>query len=500
MKSAGLQMPMVKAFRRGVVNQDVMDIIEMNVRMPERAMGDLRAQIAAVRTGERHFLELMKKYGREAVIRSIEAIKDHSEAVVRERLMQIPDGIYEAESFMDDDGVSAGERIPIRVKVTVAGDQMTIDLSDVSPQVRGFYNSGETAGRSCCQVAFKCLTSALDYPINDGSFRPLEIILPPGRVVSAVKPAAMRYWMTFPMTVIDTIFKALAGAIPDRTIAGHHADLLIAKINGLHPRDGRLFLYLGGLIGGGWGAKLTEDGQSATIAINDGDTHNGPTEQVEAKYPLLVEEYALRPDSGGPGKYRGGLGTSHRVRIQSNVMINAQIERVNCRPWGLSGGLSGAGNQITIQREGEGEQFFPSGKVFTYPLNRGDRYTLRSGGGGGFGSPLERDLGSIEHDLLQGYITPELAERAYGAVLDLETLSVDRAASEERRQSMRGTGLPEDEDGLPADGRDLPPVRDLHAHRDHLHHPSIELEGLGDLSADEAYELRLQLALARRCC
>ncbi len=189
----------------------------------------------------------------------------------------------------------------------------------------GFYNSGETAGRSCCQVAFKCLTSPLDLPINDGQFRALEIVLPPGRVVSALKPAAMRMWMTYPMTIIDTIFKALAPAIPDRIVAGHHADLVVGRVNGRRPKDDSFYIYLGGLIGGGWGAKHNSDGCNATIAMNDGDTHNGPSEQVEAKYPLLVERYALRADSGGAGRFRGGLGCEQ--------VVQARHESASARRW-----------------------------------------------------------------------------------------------------------------------------------------------------------------------
>ena len=136
---------------------------------------------------------------------------------------------------MDDDGVKIGERVPIQVRVEIEGDRMTVDLTDVSAG-RRLLQFGETAGRSCCQVAFKCLTSALDLPINDGQFRALEIVLPPGRVVSALKPAAMRMWMTYPMTIIDTIFKALAPAIPERIIAGHHADLVVGRVNGRRPR------------------------------------------------------------------------------------------------------------------------------------------------------------------------------------------------------------------------------------------------------------------------
>ena len=195
--SEGLQIPIVKAYQAGVPNGDVMRFIQMNVRLPERAMGDFRAQIAAVRTGERHFLDLACKHGIDAVNDSIAAIMDQSEALARAQVSAIPDGIYEAEFFMDDDGVDLGQPVPIRVKVEVKGDTMTIDLTDVSRQVQGFYNSGMTAGLACCQVAFKCLTAGLDMPINDGTFRPLNIILPSGRVVSAEKPA--------PIAVVDDL-------------------------------------------------------------------------------------------------------------------------------------------------------------------------------------------------------------------------------------------------------------------------------------------------------
>jgi N-methylhydantoinase B len=218
--SEGLQMPIVKIYRKGEINEELVSIIKTNVRLAERAMGDFRAQVAAVRTGEKRFLEMLRKYGRDDVLAAIDAIMEHSERIARERVAAMPDGVYEAESFMDDDGVTIGARVPIRVKVEVKGDRMTVDLTDVSEQVGGFYNSGVTAGLSCCQVAFKCLTSPLDMPINEGQFRALDVILPPGRVVSAVKPAAMRMWMTYPMTVVDTIFKAMSPAMPDQVAAG----------------------------------------------------------------------------------------------------------------------------------------------------------------------------------------------------------------------------------------------------------------------------------------
>ena len=445
----GLQLPIVKAYRKGKINQELMDIIRMNVRVPERAMGDLRAQIATVKTGEKRFLEMTQKYGVDAVLGSIDAIMEQSEAITRERVRAIPDGVYEAESYMDDDGVALGKRIAIRVKIEVAGDRMTVDLSEVSRQVSGFYNSGETAGRSSCQVAFKCLTSALDLPINDGQFRALDIVLPPGRVISAQKPSAMRMWMTFPMTVVDTIFKALAPAIPDRVIAGHHADLVLGRVNGRRPSDNSFYIYLGGLIGGGWGAKHDSDGVNATVAINDGDTHNGPSEQVEAKYPVLIERYALRPDSGGAGKFRGGLGTEQVVQMRGKISFNAQMDRTRCRPWGLNGALAGFGNAVAIHRFGEDEQGFANGKAFDQVLEPGDAYILRSGGGGGYGSPLDREPEKVERDVRQGYVSKASAEKHYGIVFHDGTLDVDLVRTQKRREDMRAQGLPVNEPETP---------------------------------------------------
>jgi N-methylhydantoinase B len=335
-------------------------------------------------------------------------------------------------------------------------------------------------------VAFKCLTSPLDLPINEGQFRALEIVLPPGRVVSALKPAAMRMWMTYPMTIIDTIFKALAPAISERIIAGHHADLVVGRVNGRRPQDDSFYIYLGGLIGGGWGAKHDSDGCNATIAMNDGDTHNGPSEQVEAKYPLLVERYALRPDSGGAGRFRGGLGCEQVVQARHDIRFNSQMDRVKCKPWGLEGGLSGFGNSVAIHRFGAAEeQRFHNGKALNQVLQAGDAYILRSGGGGGFGSPLERDLDSLARDVRCGYVSKHAAETCYGAVFAPNSDSIDRAATAARRAEMRRQGLPHDE---PIADTGVPPPAPSHAHaHDHAH---------DKLSEEE----RVALAMTGRCC
>jgi N-methylhydantoinase B len=244
------------------------------------------------------------------------------------------------------------------------------------------------------------------------------------------------------MTVVDTIFKALAPAIPERVIAGHHADLLTANINGIHPRDGRLWLYLGGLIGGGWGAKCDEDGVNGTICMNDGDTHNGPSEQVENKFPLLVRSYQLRQDSGGAGHFRGGLGTEVEVEALAPINYMTRSDRVVNPPWGLAGGKHAKGNRIAIRRANGELTMFPGGKVDTR-LQKGDCYIMSSGGGGGFGPPSARPLDALQADVRQGYVSLESAWSDYGVRFDAQTLELLELALERRATAGR-SGPPED--------------------------------------------------------
>ncbi len=431
--SEGLQIPILKYQRAGVVNEDLIDIIRMNVRLPSRAMGDLRAQITAVKTGEKRFLELIGRYGRDAVLGSIAVIMDQTEVAARAGALSIPDGDYQAQSFMDDDGVTIGKPVPVDVRINVTGDTMTIDLSHVSEQVQGCFNSGVATGHACSQVAFKCITTPTDYPINEGAFRNLKTIVPMGKVISAVKPAPMRTWMTFPMTVIDTVFKALAPAIPDRVIAGHHADLLSSPFHGIHPESNEFFIGNFGPLGGGWGAKRSEDGVSATVCINDGDTHNSPNEQIETKFPVLIERNALIPDSGGAGLRRGGLGVERVIQARSEVVFSPRIERAHCKPWGLEGGGEATGNAVALRMEGKWKTDFPNAKVVFARLIEGEAIRLRSGGGGGFGDPRARPAEQVAEDVRQGYVTAKAARELYGVIIDPETGELDPEATEALR-------------------------------------------------------------------
>jgi N-methylhydantoinase B len=246
----------------------------------------------------------------------------------------------------------------------------------------------------------------------------------------------MRWWMTFPMTVVDTIFKALSKAIPDQVIAGHHADLCVALLDGFYADTGKLFITSFGPLGGGWGAKRGEDGVSATVCINDGDTHNSPNEQFEAKYPVMVQSLSLIADSGGPGRNRGGLGVETVVQALSDFNVNTSIERAVCLPWGLEGGLEGTGNEMLLRRDGVVSDDVPNAKVFRAKVKAGDAYILRSGGGGGFGSPLERPPERVQHDVRQGYVSVAAARDYYGVVLDPDTLEINETETKRQREQL----------------------------------------------------------------
>jgi N-methylhydantoinase B len=443
--SEGLQLPILKYQDRGRVNRDLIDIICLNVRDPGRALADLQAQATAIAAGERRLLELVGRHGRDQVAGAIAAIMERSETVARARTRSIPEGVYEAESFMDDDGITVGRPIPIRVRVEIKGDEMTIDLTGLSRQVRGFYNAGIAAGEACAQIAFKCLVSPADEPINDGAFRNLKTILPPGRVVSATRPAPMRSWMTFPMTVVDTIFKAMAPAMPDRVIAAHHADPLVAWFHGFNAKTAEFFSGSFGPLGGGWGAKQSEDGVSGAVALNGGDTRNLPSEEIEAKFPLVIERYALVPDSGGAGRHRGGLGVERVVRARTDITLNTRIERAHCRPWGLAGGRDGRANAVALRIASHWKTEFPNAKIVAVQIRAGDAFRLRSGGGGGYGAPLERPVADVCTDVRQGYVSAHDAGVFYGVVIDPETFRVNEPAT----VLIRGASMP----ALPPPGR-----------------------------------------------
>jgi N-methylhydantoinase B len=418
----GLQFRSVKLYDGGRLNESIQRMIYDNVRFPEAALGDLRAQIAACRVGERRLQEVFARYGKATVQACVRAIWDHSERLTREAVARIPDGVYEAESFLDGDQLRPPRPVPIKVRVEVCGEEVVVDYSDLAAQVDGSINSGESGGVAAARVAFKAITLP-GLPVNEGSFRPLRVVLPPGKLLSAQPPAAVGNWSVPLPTVVDTILRALAPALPDLVPAGHKGDLGGYTFYGVDPERDQRFICMS-IIGGGWGGRPHEDGVNTAVSICQGDVRNVPLELQEAYYPLLFERLALRPDSGGAGANRGGLGLSLRVRALRDVWVNRNVERVGCPPWGLWGGEPGAVACSVIERtSGEREEIAHS--LHRVPLAPGDTIDILTAGGGGWGDPRARDPARIREDVRLGYVTA-----AGAAADDRGRTTAERAADD----------------------------------------------------------------------
>ena len=303
----GLQLDAVRIYRRGEPNSDILRVIARNSRFPQLVLGDLNAQVAVTKLGLRRMRELVDKYGAAEVQEAVAAYWDLSEAAARKMVRNIPNGVYTAESFLDNDGVDFDQPVPIRVKVTVEDEDMVIDFSEISDQVRGSQNSGFFGGATnVARIAFKCLTTP-KLVVNEGCFRPLRVICPEGKLLNARSPAALYEWsVPFP-TVIDTILKAVAPAIPGRVPAATRGDARGCEAKGFDQVKRKYFDIQIPHIGG-QGGRPDHDGPAPKCAIQQGDEHSIPVEVNETKAPIFFEKYALREDSGGPGKFRGGLG------------------------------------------------------------------------------------------------------------------------------------------------------------------------------------------------
>ena len=405
----GLQIRSVKIYNQGRPNTEVLRLIEDNIRFPESSLGDLRAQIACCRTGEERLAQICRKYGGRMFLEAVETIWEQTDHLVRASVRAIPDGVYESSSFLDDDGRDMTRTIPIKVKVEVRGDAMTIDFSAVAGQVQGFINCGSSGGMAAARVAFKALTSS-DGDVNEGSFRALNVILPPGTLLSARRPAPIGGWSLSLPTVLDTIVHALAPALPDRVPAAHKGDMGGYAIFGINPKTGRRYVCQN-IIGGGWGGRPLEDGVSAAVSMCQGDVKNTPIELQELYYPLLYQCHAFRCDSGGAGKFRGGVGVEVRVTPLENCFLSRNTDRIKCPPWGLLGGAQGAVNETRIRRS-DSEEKLP-GKFSHLPVKAGEIVTFLTAGGGGYGNPTERDPTMVDRDVKLGYVSTKQAGETY---------------------------------------------------------------------------------------
>jgi len=405
----GIQFRSLKIYEGGKRNDTLWQIINDNVRFPEAALGDLRAQIACCQLGLRRYGELLRRYGLDTVEACIHAVWDATEQEARAFIGRIPDGVYEAESFLDNDGRTLDVTLRIKVRVTIAGERMIVDFSQMNDQTAGPINSGHSGGVAAARIAFKCLTQPY-APVNEGGFRPLELILPPGKILNARSPAALGLWSIALPTVIDTILKALAPVLPEQIPAAHKGDMGGCSIGGYKP-DGRRFLLMN-IFGGGWGGRPHEDGESASVSICQGDVRSAPIELQEIQYPFLIERFALRTDSGGAGRHRGGLGVDLTYRALQPCVANVNCERTKDPPWGLNGGKPGAVNDATLVGADGAERKLKKATGVT--MQAGDRLIFSTAGGGGWGDPRTRDRNAVAADVKAGYVSPEAARRDYG--------------------------------------------------------------------------------------
>jgi N-methylhydantoinase B len=432
--SEGLQIDQLRIYEAGKLNKTLHSMIRDNIRYPESSLGDMRAQIAACRLAVHRLKELVERYSPEVVDSAIETIYRETETRCRNVVKRIPDGTYEASSVYDDDSVNPDEPIRIHARVTVAGSDMMIDLSACSQQRIGGVNSRTLAG---ARVAYKALTEPA-APVNEGSFRALTAVIPEGNVMMARYPAPMGGWSLIVPTVVDTIFKALAPAIPDRIPAAHHG-LLGGSIVflGRDPKTGSNFV-LQSLEGGGWGGRPTGDGESASVSVCQGNVKNSPIESMETKTPVIVEERSLRPDSGGGGRFRGGLGIDVRVRNLVEGKWNlARPRRRKCPPWGLWNGSHGGGAEYFLRLAGSDE--FSSADQIMRPVPAQSEVIIRTGGGGGWGDPFERDPDAVLIDVLEGLVSVEAAKQTYGVVIEPTAMRIDDAATRLARAGRTGS-------------------------------------------------------------
>jgi N-methylhydantoinase B len=428
----GLQFPCVKLYEEGRPVQSLIDLIAANVRLPDMTLGDMYAQAASLHLGERRFQELCARYGLDVVQSSIEALLDYGERMTRLELAKLPRGTYEAEDWIDDDGIGNGP-FPVRVKVTITDEEFICDFTGTHPQVPGPVNCALTGLHSGVRTILKAITSPT-IPVNEGCFRPLKVICPPGTIFTAQRPAPVStYWETMNY-VTDLLWKALAPIVPDRLSAGHFLSVCGIVLAGMHPDTNELFLLVEPQAGG-WGAGAAKDGESGLMCVGDGETYVIPVEVAETRYGILVDRYELdTAPRAGAGRHRGGRGCIRDYRaVAENVTLTATFGRHKYVPWGVAGGQSGSRNEVCFFHADGREVVL--GKCARYPLKRGEVARLITGTGGGWGSPLERPVEAVIEDVRDGYVSLEQAKEDYGVELDPQTLTVVRLSPERLARS-----------------------------------------------------------------
>ena len=448
----GIMIPGVKIVRNGEVNEELLSILQMNSRAPETIMGDFHAEVACLRVGVKRVSELYQKYGTDTLEASIDVILSAGEQRAREAVLALPDGRWEAEDWMDNDGIS-DELVRVHIVVTIKEDVMTIDYSGSSDQVAGPINLSYGMAQSAARICFKAITTPHD-PSNGGQFKPLSVIAREGSLFNASYPAPV-FTIWAGVMGVETIFKAFAKAFPDLIPAGSGGDLGDPGFYGKEPVSGRQVWHQTNA-GVGWGARKNQDGINTTQHISMCTVKNIPVEVIESRLPVMVDRAELRQDSGGPGTFRGGLGSVREYRFLESFGALTIVKKSRTSGFGLNGGKPGPKN-LTILKPNTNRQNWKRDwerDVIVYADNKklyddvpddqefcgmfrgefhsGDVIIYLADGGGGFGLPYERDAQKVQNDVIDGYVSMEAAANEYGVILT-DDLEIDRDATAKQR-------------------------------------------------------------------
>ncbi len=416
--------------RDGEFVRDVLDLFCINSRAPRMLVGDLSAQIAAIRMGSQRYRQLIDRFGLDVIRGTTDHILNLTEAKYRSFIASIPDGVYKAEGYADNDGIS-DEPVKLKVAVTVAGDDMTVDTTGTDRQTVGNLNTGLANSISAIRLALSFLYPDPDPKSNYGSFVPIHVVTEPGTVLHATEPAPCMHPHPV-MLLIDLIIKALAPVLPEHVAAGLPGDSWNVYVMGEEPDSGESFMS-GEALCGGWGACHHADGENALIHSAAGDFRNIPTELLESAYPFVVWRFGLGVDSGGGGKYRGGLNVVKEYELLTDATVSFHFDRSYMPQWGLFGGRDGARPRVMVYPS-DGREPFQANKVESLQLPRGSRFICETGGGGGYGDPQERDPELVLRDVRDGFVSRRAAKEIYGVevsheVRPLQALAQDAAVA-----------------------------------------------------------------------
>jgi N-methylhydantoinase B len=431
----GVRIPPIRIIDRGRPNAAALELIFANMRGPRERKGDFDAMIGTCMKAAERVEGLAARYGVPTVRGAVGLLMDRAEQRMRRAIGGLRDGEYLYEAHLES-GRERLEPLTVRAKVTVAGDRIIVDLTGTSPQTAGPTNVGPAMAPT---GAFTVIKAFLDpgSDVNSGAFRPLTIITPPGTIVNANPPAPCGGMVEVKYCVETAVMGALAPALDGRIVGDLKGGGNHCYVGGPHPVTGETFIFYE-YPAGGTGGHADGDGNNTVRAWTESDmTTLQPIEAVEQLYPVRVEATALRENSGGPGRWRGGLGLTRAVRIQApSTTLSVLAEKAVLPPFGVCGGEPGARNRFWVRRDGQGISPSPlPGKVGGFPLLPGDLLLMESSGGGGFGDPLERDPALVVADVAEGYVTRDAAEATYGLVWSGDT--VDAGATARRRESQR---------------------------------------------------------------